>query len=75
MTQQTLKQVQVVDISMCLDCGSYKNVIVFSLCTHEQSKYLAGGVSGDSFHTCQHMRQEGGKCGRSGQLWVKRKGA
>lgn len=74
MSQQIIKPAQVVDISLCRDCALYKNVIVFSLCVHEQSKYTAGGVVGDSFHTCQHMRQDGGKCGRSGQLWVKQKG-
>ena len=43
----------------CRDCKHFRSTMVFELCSHKESQYIAGGKKGE--HTIGHMRRHG--CG------------
>ena len=71
MSQQVVYPYEVPDVTQCKRCGFHKKVELFQLCTHGLSAYT-NGVPGE-FHSCQHMRRDGGQCGPELRLakWVR----
>lgn len=65
MTKQYLRELKTVEIGGCKGCRYYKRDEIFQFCTHEASKYK---VQFEEYHTCQHMRDEHGPCGREMKL-------
>lgn len=49
----------------CKSCKAYRNVVVFDLCTRDESRYTVAGK--DDFHTVGHMRLY--QCGKDARLW------
>lgn len=54
------------DITGCEGCRHYDAGGIFVLCMHKLSEYKVNGK--EDFHTCAHMRQHYGPCGKEMKL-------